>query len=70
MPSMAAATTPVVFGNIRRSFGIRLDGDARVNRTDAYKFDTDEISLRAIQAIDSKALDVDALGNSPWPPER
>lgn len=60
MPEMASGTVPIVFGAIGDAFQIRHT-NSRIDISDAARFKEDEMSYRAIIALDSKVVDSTAI---------
>ena len=60
MPIMATGNRAVVFGAIEDAFLVRHT-DVRVEMSDSWRFQQDEISWRAVIALDSKVVDDTAI---------
>jgi len=60
VPAMAADAKSILFGDWSR-VAVRIAGGMRFERSNDFKFDTDEVVFRAVMRFDSRLVNTDAV---------
>lgn len=58
--SAGSAVKSIYFGDVERNFCVRMAGNLRVESSVHYSFNTDLVTMRALQRLDSAILDTSA----------
>lgn len=68
MPTLADdSAKAVIFGDVRRAYTVRYSGALRVERSDEFAFDTDQVTFRFIQRADGEIIDTKAVRTAVTP---
>lgn len=59
--SVGSANKSIAFGDFSRGFIIREAGGVRIERSDDYAFNTDQVTYRSVMRVDSDLIDANAI---------